>query len=233
MPSGAKGDDGEIKEYRINVRVMLHRSTLYTTFLNLYTSMHNLILHLYFRHTTSTISEAIRAVGRVHNEALDEPTAEALRKLTGNFDLYREGLPVTSYSRVISRNMLLFSRSTSRSEKRNSHTCTVAFIDPQKAYQVSFGNIEKLITISNVPEATHIAVISPLALVRQSNIFKHTFPSEMACVQAIVTDDYVFPQKEQQPVVAVPIENITLKCFNVSTSTLSVLCMLIKNIDSK
>ena len=182
--------------------------------------------NLFYSQTLERISPSIDVVGRIKHVALDEPTAQALCEMSGCVNFSHPGLSAITYPKVISKeSLVMYSRSGSRSHKLNSFTVT--FVDP---HVVFFGCIERFISIP--AEAVHVALISPLCAT-PSEVLR-IFPSETLHAQEVVIADYVFPScRRQTKLVAVPISIITLKCFNVSNSNLSVLSMIVKDIDSK
>ena len=185
--------------------------------------------NLFYSQTLERISPSIDVVGRIKHVALDEPTAQALCEMSGCVNFSHPGLSAITYPKVISKgSLVMYSRSGSRSHKRNSFTVT--FVDPQQPQKVFFGCIERFISIP--AEAVHVALISPLCAT-PSEVLR-IFPSETLHAQEVVIADYVFPScRRQTKLVAVPISIITLKCFDVSNSNLSVLSMIVKDIDSK
>ena len=167
---------------------------------------------------------------------MDQSITQALQRLSTTLRLdveYALGMAVITYPKVILNGRLFVSKAASRSEKRNS--CTVTFTDPEQPHKLSFGCIEKFISIQNDrnPEkAVHVAIMSALEVSPCTILQQMVFPSEIQSSKCLLVSDYLTSSRTGS-LIAVPISNITMMCFDVSTSACSILSILLKNVDSK
>ena len=79
----------------------------------------------------------------------------------------------------------------------------------------------------------HLAIVVPL-VVTSCTVFEHMecIPDEFEQIMEVIQSDYLSILEEGQPV-AVPLDNIVLRCFNVSSSSCSLVTVMIRNFDIK
>lgn len=202
----------------------------------LYTTTLNTAHFVYYRSTVTKVCPLFDVVGCTKQIALDEPSSQSLQRMSIAFDLnveYHPGMPVITYPKVILNGQLFVSNDASRSKKRNS--TTVTFMDPQQPECVSFGTIQKFLTIENKdhPEKTiHVALVLLMNVTSFTALQEMEFPVEIKPLKTALFSDYVTVIGHQN-VVAVAITDLTMMCFDVSTSTSSALSLLLKEIDAR
>lgn len=121
---------------------------------------------------------------------------------------------VTLQPKIKIGEQIIFSQCQRRVKKRNSFT--VAFIDPQDPAQFSYGRVERFLTCpADSLECVHIAIITKLR-VESCQLLNMDYPPEIRTLAPDLCADFVSVVGESVKV-AIPVEHILFKCFDIST----------------
>lgn len=132
---------------------------------------------------------------------------------------------VTFQPKIIIRNQLIFSKCLKRVKKRNSYT--VAFFQPHSRNQLCYGRVDKFLTCpADTANCLHIAIIEQLKT-ESCQELQLTYPPELQCVAPLLCSDFISILNEPCEKVAIPIECIFYKCFDISTCAYSGLTTLV------
>ena len=110
--------------------------------------------------------------------------------------------------------------------KRNSFT--IGYLDLESPTQLNYGRVEKFLTCpADNPDCIHIAVIQRLQVDCCSNLLSLVFPPEIKSVAPFLCSDFVMIVGEHQENVAISMEHILFKCFDISTVGFTALTTLV------
>ena len=163
-------------------------------------------------------------VGKCKQTLLDEGTIRSLQEID---PMCTTGLVVTEYTKVLINESVVV---CTRSERRHN-SYTVTYINPSQTTQVFYGYVEKFFTYSS---NLHIAIVRPCEVYPCEILQRLNFPPEIESVKEILSSDLisVHPSHEQS-LIAIPIEYITMQCFDASTTDNSVLTVMLREYDSR
>lgn len=154
------------------------------------------------------------AVGNSQHSQFQEDEDRAIRLFIGSGDSHAT-MNVLVHRKLLVNRRLISSRQK-RVTKRNRFT--VAYTDPEPPHPVQYGTVEKLVTIyPDSDNATVLALVKPLNVVRCKVLETLAFPSQLEQYFQVLSSDCVSVCNPGCGVVAVLVENICLKCFDIST----------------
>lgn len=161
------------------------------------------------------LTELAYAVGRSRPTALSGEEMQAIEDLLGAHDFQN----FTLYSKILINKQLICCKQV-HATKRNSHT--VCFTNPTMAHQVCYGTVEKLITLSvDSDDCVHvIAFVKPFQVVGTCVVLKaslSTCPPLFQPYINILASDFVTTINDNTHIIAIHIDHISLKCFDLST----------------
>ena len=126
---------------------------------------------------------------------------------------------VTLQPKIIVGSQTIFSKFYKRVKKRNSYT--IAYSHPQAPNQLNYGHVQKFLSCpADSPNSLHYAVIKQLKVKDHSEHFNLVFPPEIKCLAQQLCFDFVLVE-ECGKKVAIPVEHIKFKCFDISTTALT------------
>ena len=134
---------------------------------------------------------------------------------------------VTIYPKIIlQENVILHSQDYTRSTRRNDFT--VSFTDPQRPCNLRFGRIQKFFSYpANSDESIHVAIIQELEVHPCTELEKLQFPPEILSLSSLLSSDFFSVSNGDR--IAIPMEHILSKCFDISTFGLSIITPLVCN----
>ena len=122
---------------------------------------------------------------------------------------------VTLQRRIILQDQIIYSKCSKRVTKRNSYTVT--FTDPQAPTHVKYGRVNQFLTCpADSPDSMHVAIIEGLEVQHCEELVGLNYPPEIMCLSPLLYSDFVSVVIEG-PTIAIPIEHIVMKCFDVTT----------------
>ncbi len=125
------------------------------------------------------------------------------------------------YQKVNIRDQLFFSMHVKRVTKRNTYT--VIYKNDQSHLQ--YARVEKFVSVTTASSVSiHAAILRPLCVV--CGLTAVHCPSEFQDLEMLLFEDFVTVQSEGLNLIAVPLQVIVSRCFDVSTSGISVVTAL-------
>ena len=138
-----------------------------------------------------------------------------------------KGTMLTLEPKIIIGNKIIFSQYSRRVQKRNSYT--VAFADPEILTCIKYGPIKCFLTCpADSADNIHLAVVEGLEVSSCNELLRLSYLPEIQSLASILSSDYVTVIGEG-PYLAIPIEHIIIKCFDISTTGLSVITTLVSD----
>ena len=182
------------------------------------------ILFYTYRLVLTKLSESFQVVGKCKQTLLDEGTIRTLQEM---ISMCTTGSLVTEYTKVLINESVVV---CTRSERRHN-SYTVTYTNTSKPAQVFYGYVEKFFTYSS---NVHIAIVRPCEVCPCEILQGLNFPPEIEPVKELLSSDFisVHPAHEQS-LIAIPIEYITMQCFDASTTDRSVLTVMLREYDCK
>ena len=190
---------------------------LYDTFYTLLCSFH--------RSTKRKLTNSVSALGASRNITIERDNEILVRQLLyeNKIDDLPSGI-VTLQSKVIIRGHVIFSKQSKCVKRRNSYT--VAFSDPHTPCKLNYGRVEKFLTCpADNPDCVHLAILQQLNVQLCKDLFN--CPPEIQCLAPVLYSDYISIISENKERVAVPVEHILMKCFDISTIGFSAITVLV------
>lgn len=184
--------------------------------------------------SVTKVNDSLQLVGRPVHLTLDDTTTRIMKGLLQALSLdirCSTGTAVVEYSKVIVHQCLVFSKDAKRVKRHRSYT--VSFTDPSNPQQISYGCVQKFLVFHADPHVgLHVALIKPFEvgpceLIRQLN-----YPPEIECLRDLLSSDFVSVTC-QQALTGIPIEHITLKCFDASSTSFSVITTCLREYDCR
>ena len=169
---------------------------------------------LYCRSSVKKLTEIAYAVGRSRPTALSAEEMQAVEDLLGAHDFHN----FTLYSKILINKQLICSKQI-HATKRNSYT--VCFTNPMMAHQVCYGTVEKLLTLCvDSDDCVHvIAFVKPFQAVRSCVVLEASLstchPLIQPYIKTLVSDFVTI--NDNANIIAIHIDHISLKCFDLST----------------
>ena len=181
-----------------------------------------------FRLPLTKLTDSIQVVGRSKQSSLDEETIRILEEVLPTAPRCTVGSAVTEYSQVLIRERIFVC--SRRERQRNSYTVTYAHCG-----YVFYGSVERLITLQSTSNVNvHAAIVRPYEVGPCEMIHKLNFPSEIACIRELLSNDFVSVHMTcSQHLIAIPLENIIMQCFDASISDRSIVTVMLQEYDSK
>ena len=132
------------------------------------------------------------------------------------------------HPKIILRNQLIFSRKATRVKKRNSYT--VKYRDMHESDELHYGRVEKFVTICtplrlSEVSTSHVAIIRPLYV--RPGLSGINCPEETLQLMPLLFDTIITILGEKSQLVAITLDKIVCKCFDVSTGAISYLLPII------
>lgn len=132
---------------------------------------------------------------------------------------------VTFQPKIRIGKQLIYSKCLKHVKKRNSYT--VAFFQPHSRNKLRYGRVEMFVTCpADSANCLHIAIIQQLKT-ESCHELKLTYPPELQCVATLLCCDFISILDEPYEKVAIPIQCILYKCFDISTCGFSGLTTLV------
>lgn len=171
----------------------------------------------YLRPTESKLSDNISALGIPQRSSLDHEESVTVNQLLRcNTGTGLNEIHVVTYTKIRHHAHVIFSKSAKKVRKRNSYT--VALSDPQADENLKYGEVEKfVICVPDTQESIHIAIIKPLRVTCCEALNNLNYPHELQGLATVLSADFVSVVDEPESKVAIPLEHIVMKCFNIST----------------
>ena len=193
-------------------------------------SNHNQIINIslfnYVRSSERKLTEFISVIGVARNILLDEDETIVRQLLEKDDILTIPCSVVTLLPKIKVRGQVIFSKHLKRVKKRNSFT--VAYTDPETPTQTFYGLVERFLTCpADSPNSTHVAIITQLRVESCNELLKITYPTDIQDIAPLLCTDFLSIVGESNDRVAIPIEHILFKCFNISTHGLCALTTLV------
>lgn len=135
---------------------------------------------------------------------------------------------VTLYPKIIMQDKtVICSQDCSRATKRNDYT--VAFTDPERPSKVRYGRVCKFLSCpADSPDSIHVAIIEELTVQRCAELNSLKFPPEIQSLSDLVCSDF-FSAFAEGHKLALPLEHIMSKCFDVSTNNLCIVTCVVSH----
>ena len=213
----------------------MHSTSLHTCMwvvIYLLCDTHAHIIYIYMyafcRLSQTKLTDMLQVVGKSKLSTLDTATTMILKKMPGDAIRCQTGTTVTVYKKVLIHRSIVVSR-----YEGHHNNCNVIFTDLSQSRQVCYGSVEQFLTcFSESDVSLHVAIVTPFE-VEHCELFRRIeFPPEIVCIQDLLASDFVSVTREQD-MIAIPMENITRKCFDASTRDCSVLTVELREYDSK
>ena len=126
---------------------------------------------------------------------------------------------------VLQSKIIIFSKYSRRVKKRNSYTVT--YTDPHAPSHIKYGRVEKFLTCpADSPDSIHVAVIEELEVGRCEELLSLNFPPALQCLSDLLCNDFVSLVGVGNKI-AIPVEHIITKCFDISTVGVSLMTTLV------
>ena len=137
---------------------------------------------------------------------------------------------VTLYPKIVLRNkVIIHSQDCTRSTRRNDFT--ISFTDPERPSNLRYGNVRKFLSYpANSAESIHVAIIQELETHCCSELESLQFPPEIQSLSHLLCSDF-FSVLNGDNKIAVPVEHILSKCFDVSTVDLCIITPMVCDLD--
>ena len=170
------------------------------------------------------LTDTVSAVGRPQHSTLNSEDAHVLQQLLENcnMDAVPTGSSVTLYPKMMIRSQVIFSKCATRVKKRNTYTVT--YSDPQMPHQIAYGRVESFLC---PVDSLHLAIIKPINVQNSEILENLEYPPEIQCLAPLLSTDFVSVTDEAQKSIAIPVEHIWTKCFDISTVGFSGLTTLV------
>ena len=133
---------------------------------------------------------------------------------------------VTLYPKIVLQDkVVIHSQDCTRSTRRNDFT--ILFIDPERPSTLRYGNVQKFLSYpANSAESMHIAIIQELEIHCCSELESLQFPPEIQSLSHLLCSDF-FSVRNGDNKIAIAIEHILSKCFNISTAGLCIITPMV------
>ena len=129
---------------------------------------------------------------------------------------------VELYPKAIVHHQTISSKLATRMKKRNNNT--LLYTDPEVS-GIQYGRVEAFVVLPQ--ESLQLAVVQPLTVCSYAEVKHLHIPEEMANQASLCFTDFVTLTGDCQPRVAIPIEHIVTKCFDITTTGFSGLTTLV------
>ena len=183
------------------VRVCLSVTTIYLSYI--------------CRSVQRQLNGDVSAVGVAKNTPLESEDEEVVLQLMEkkNIPMNSEKM-VTLQPKIKIHGQTISSKCLRRTQKRSNYT--IVFTDTTLSNQLIYGRVECFLTCpADSTECIHVAVVEVLQVKCCESLL--SYPPEIKCLSSILTNDFVSVVREG-PKVAVPVERIVMKCFEISTA---------------
>ena len=158
---------------------------------------------------------------------LGKEDESALKPLleSNNIDMNSCGI-VKLYTKIIIQDsVVIYSKESKRITKRNSYTVT--FVDPERPSHIRYGRVLKFLRYPpDSPDGICAAIIEELKIDRCRELESLSFPPEIQCISHLLCADFVSVVGEL-PKVAIAIDHIVAKCFDISSVSFSIISSLV------
>ena len=172
------------------------------------------------------LTDSISALGVPRNIVLEGEDEAAVKPLLEeNTD---QCVVVTLQPKITVRGQVIFSMCLKRVKKRNSYT--IAFTNPGLApAKHNFGRVIKFLSCpaDSTDSFIHVAIIEQVRVEACRELLNLSYPPEIKHLGPILSDDFVSIVSEYHENVAIPVEHILFKCFDISTEGFSCLTTLV------
>ena len=180
------------------------------------------------------VTDSLQLVGQPVHSTLDDTTARIMKELSQALSLNIKcstGTAVVEYSKVVVHEFLVFSKDAKRVKRHRSYT--VSFTDPRNPQQIFYGCVQKFVVCHADPYVgLHLALVRPFDVGPCELIWQLKYPPEIECLRDLLSSDFM-SVIHQQALTGIPIEHITMKCFDASSSNCSIITTCLREYDCR